>query len=94
MRLGTNSWSADENDYVNSACREKRKLILSFGDITLANGLFQKKNQTGSAEDILFWKAAWDFWIFYFTPGNSKQSKALPLETPQNCVTPLGNFQA
>ena len=27
MRLGTDSWSVDENDYVNSAYREKRKLI-------------------------------------------------------------------
>ena len=27
MSFGTDSWSADENDYVNSACREKRKLI-------------------------------------------------------------------
>ena len=25
MRLGIDSWSAVENDYVNSACREKRK---------------------------------------------------------------------
>ena len=24
MCLGTDSWSADENDYVNSACREKK----------------------------------------------------------------------
>ena len=27
MSLGSDSWSADGNDYVNSACREKRKLI-------------------------------------------------------------------
>ena len=26
---------------------------------------------------------------FYFTPGNSRQSKPLPLEIPQNCITPL-----
>ena len=64
MRIGTNSWSADENDYVNSACREKRKLILSFGDITLANGLFQKKNQTGGTEDILFEKPPGIFGFF------------------------------
>ena len=27
MRVGTDCWSADENDYVNSAWREKRKFI-------------------------------------------------------------------
>ena len=31
--------------------------------------------------------------IFYFTPGNFSQNKPLPLQTPQNCVTPLGNFK-
>ena len=31
--------------------------------------------------------------ILHFTPGNFRQKKPLPLETPQNCVTPLGNFK-
>ena len=29
-----------------------------------------------------------------FTPGNSRQNKALTIETPQNCVKPLRNFKA
>ena len=29
-------------------------------------------------EEKLFWKPLWNFWIFYFTPGNSRQNKALP----------------
>ena len=29
----------------------------------------------------------------YFTPGNFRQKRPLPLETPQNCVTPLANFE-
>ena len=31
--------------------------------------------------------------IFYFTPGNFRQNKPLALQTPQNCVTPFGNFK-
>ena len=35
-----------------------------------------------------------EFFIFYFTPGNSRQSKTPPLETPQNCVRSLWTFEA
>ena len=38
VSLDTDSSSADENDYVNSACREKRKFI--FWDIWNVNGVF------------------------------------------------------
>ena len=33
----------------------------------------------------------WNFSFFFFTPGNSRQNKAQPLEIPQNCVRSLGN---
>ena len=36
----------------------------------------------------------WNFQVSYFTPGNCRQNKALPLETPENCVTLLRNFKA
>ena len=36
----------------------------------------------------------WKFLVFKFTPGNSRQNKALPLEILQNRVTLLGNFKA
>ena len=39
-------------------------------------------------------KISLGFLGFYFTPGNSRQNKASTLETPQNCVTPLGSFRA
>ena len=45
------------------------------------NGLFQKR-------------VPWNFSFFYFTPGNSGQNKAQPLDIPQNCVRSLGNFKA
>ena len=39
-RLGTDSSSANENDYVNSGCREKRKLIY-LRDMKWVNGVLQ-----------------------------------------------------
>ena len=55
-------------------------------------GLFQKKNkQREGVEEILFWKPPWNFSFFYFIPENSRESKAPPLEIPQNCVRSLGN---
>ena len=45
-------------------------------------------------EHILFWKNPWNFSFFNFTPGNSRQSKALPLEIQQNCGRSLGNSKA
>ena len=30
--------------------------------------------------------------IFYFTQGDSRENKPLPLEISRNCVTPFGNF--
>ena len=38
-------------------------------------------------------KTPWNFEIFYFIPGNSRQNKASPLETPENCVTPPRIFK-
>ena len=38
MSLGTNSSSADENDYVNSACRKKKKTHL-LKDMKWVNGV-------------------------------------------------------
>ena len=32
--------------------------------------------------------------IFYFTPGNSRQNKAQPLDIPQNCVRSLWDSKA
>ena len=52
-----------------------------------------EKIQTGWVEDILFWKPPWYFSFFYFTPGNSRQNKAQPLDIPQNCVTVRSQFQ-
>ena len=43
------------------------------------------------SEDILFWKNLWNFQVSYFTPGNSRQNKASPLEILQNCVRLLEN---
>ena len=39
---------------------------------------------------FVFWKQPWNpgILVFNFTPRNSRQNKAPPLETPQNCVTP------
>ena len=48
------------------------------------------KNQTGGVEDILFWKPL-GIYLFFFTPGNSRQNKAPPLEIPQNSVRSFGN---
>ena len=45
--------------------------------------LFQKKTTEG-VEDTYFGHP-WNFQDFYSTPTNSIQSKASPLETPQNC---------
>ena len=50
-----------------------------------------EKIQTGGFEDTLFWKPPWNFSFFYFTPGNSTQNKAQPLDIPQNCVRTLRN---
>ena len=48
-----------------------------------------EKNQTGELEDILLWKLPWNFSFFYFTPGNSRQNKAQPLDIFY-CVRSLG----
>ena len=48
--------------------------------------LFQKKNkQKGLRTHILTPPPLWNFQDFYSTPTNSRQNKASPLETPQNC---------
>ena len=45
----------------------------------------RKKAKRGEGvEDILFWNPGWNFSFIYFTPGNSRQIKAAPLEIVQN----------
>ena len=51
--------------------------------------VYSRKKQAGGLRTYFF-----DHWIFlfiYFTPGNSRQIKAPPLEIVQICVTSLGN---
>ena len=55
---------------------------------------YSRKNSDRGVEDILLRKLLWDFSFFYFTPGNSRQNKAQPLDIPQNCVRSLGNSKA
>ena len=50
-----------------------------------------EKKQAAGFEDILFWKPAWNFSFFHFTPGNSRHSKAPPLEIPRPKTKTLGN---
>ena len=40
---------------------------------------------------MYFFENPLEFFIFIFTPGNSRQKKAQPLDIPQNCVRFLGN---
>ena len=47
----------------------------------------EKSKKNRGVEDILFRKSRWNFSFIYFTPGNSRQIKAPPLEIAQNCVT-------
>ena len=56
-------------------------------------GLFQKKSKQGGGGwgYTFLEKKPWNFSFLYFTPGNSRQNKAQPLEIPQNCVSSLGN---
>ena len=52
----------------------------------------KKQNRGGGGRGLrkyLFEKTTWNFFVFYFTLGNSGQNKAPPLEIPQNCVTSL-----
>ena len=56
-------------------------------------GLFQKKLTNGELRTYFFENLHGIFSFFYFTPGNSRQNNASPLETPQIFVTPLGNLK-
>ena len=47
----------------------------------------------GLRTQALFEIKAWNFKVSYFTPGNSRQNKASPLEIPQNFVTSLENYE-
>ena len=51
------------------------------------------KIQTGGWE-YNFCKTSYNFSLFYFTPGNSRQNKTQPLYIPQNCVRSLVNSKA
>ena len=56
-------------------------------------GYFPEKIQTGVLR-IYFFENPLEFFISYFTPGNSRQNKVQPLDIPQNCVRFLGNCKA
>ena len=47
---------------------------------------YSRKKPNRGGWGYTFLKPPWNFWISYFTPENSRQNKALPLETLQNCV--------
>ena len=57
--------------------------------VTIGSAIWEwgipEKNQIGGVEDILFEKTL-EFLGFLSTPGNSRQNKASPLETPHSCV--------
>ena len=56
---------------------------------------YSRKKQTGRRGlRTNFFENLLEFLGFSFTPGNSKQDKASPIEIPQNCVTPDINFKA
>ena len=52
---------------------------------------YSGKNSNKGVENILLWKPPWNLSFFKFTPGNSRQNKAQPLDIPQICVRSLGN---
>ena len=55
-------------------------------------GLFQKKKQQEGAWGQFFLKKHLELLGFLLYPsGNSRQNKASTLESPKNCVKPLGN---
>ena len=56
-------------------------------------GCSRTKQGRGGFRIHLFYPP-WKFSFFYFTPGNSKQNKAQPLDIPQDCVRSLGNSKA
>ena len=54
---------------------------------------FRKKNKQGErVEGIIFFKPPGIFKVLLY-PWKFKKSKASPLETPQNCVTPHINYR-
>ena len=56
----------------------------------------QAKIQAGRVRlrTFFFWKHLWNFLFFlHFTPGNSRENKASPLEISKKCVTRLCNFK-
>ena len=54
----------------------------------------EKKNNRERGWGQNFVKTPLEFLIFYFAPGNSRQSKYLPIEIPQNCLRSLKNSEA
>ena len=52
---------------------------------------YSRKKTNREVEGILFWKPSEIFYFFYFTPGNSRQYKAPPLEILQSCIKFLEN---
>ena len=54
----------------------------------------ENTKQGGEVVEDKLLKTPWELLGFSFTPGNSKQNKASPVEIPQNCVTSHRNFKA
>ena len=56
-------------------------------------GYSQKKTKMKRGLRTYFFETPHEIFRF-FTPENSRQNKTSPLEIPQSCVTPIGNFKA
>ena len=55
---------------------------------------YSRKNPNSGGWGYIFLKNPLEYSFFYYTPGNSRQKKAQPLDNPQNCVRSLGNSKA
>ena len=74
----------------------------SFGQISILAGsaVCQSSGHCAILKKKLNWggwgytslKTTWNFYVFYFTLGNSRQNKTSSIETPRNCTTPPGTF--
>ena len=57
-------------------------------------GYIPEEKKQGEVEDILFWTPYLLEVLRFLLYRNTRENKASPLETSQNCVTPLRNFKA